>query len=69
MNNRYIYQNELDKAYFQYDIPYENFKDLPGRTVSDKLLRDKGFDIAKIPEYDGHQRGPAAMVYKFLLKN
>ena len=64
MNNRYIYQNELDKAYFQYDIPYENFKDLPRRTVS-----DKGFDIAKIPEYDGHQRGPAAMVYKFLLKN
>ena len=27
-NSRYIYQNELDKACFQHDMAYGNFKDL-----------------------------------------
>ena len=27
-NSRYIYQNELDKAFFQYDIAYGDFQDL-----------------------------------------
>ena len=40
-------------------------KDLAKRTASDKVLRDKAFDIAKNPKYDGYQRGVASMVYKF----
>ena len=32
------------------------------RAASDKILRDKAFNIAKNPEYDGHQRGLASMV-------
>ena len=28
-------------------MDYENFKDLTGRTTSDKILRDKAFNIAK----------------------
>ena len=28
-------------------MPYGNFKDLTRRTGSDKILRDKAFDIAK----------------------
>ena len=28
----YIYQNELDKACFQHDMAYGDFKDLSGRT-------------------------------------
>ena len=40
-------------------------KDLAKRTASDKFLRDKAFDIAKNPKYDGYQRGVASMVYKF----
>ena len=47
-NLRYIFQNELDKACFQNDMAYRNFKDLTRRTASDKILRDKGFNIAKI---------------------
>ena len=43
----YIYQNELNKACFQHDMPYGDFKDLAKRTVSDKVLRDKAFKIAK----------------------
>ena len=29
------------------------FKDLKRRTVSDNALRDKAFNIAKNPKYDG----------------
>ena len=63
-----IYQNELDKACFQYEIAYGDFKDLIRRTASDKILRDKAFNIAKNPKYDGYQRGLAAVVYKFFHK-
>ena len=64
-NSLYIYQNELDNACFQHDMAYSDFKDLTRRTVSDKILRDKAFNIAKNPKYDGYQRGFASMVYKF----
>ena len=40
-----IYKNELDKACFQHDMAYEDFKDLGKRTVEDKVLRDKAFKI------------------------
>ena len=39
-----------------------------GRTASDKLFRDKVFNIAKNPKHDGYQRGLASMVYKFFDK-
>ena len=68
-DSRYIYQNELDKTCFQHDIAYADFKDLTRRTASDKILRDKAFNIAKNPKYDGYQRGFASIVYKFLIKN
>ena len=60
----YIYKNELDKACFQHDMAYGDFKDLARRTASDKVLRDKAFNIAKNPRYDGCQRGFASMVCK-----
>ena len=46
-------------------MAYRDFKDLNRRTFADKVLRDKAFDIAKDPKYDGCQRGFASMVYKF----
>ena len=46
-------------------MAYGDFKDLAKRTASDKFLRDKAFNIAKNPKYDGYQRGLASMVYKF----
>ena len=49
-------------------MAYGDFKDLKRRTFSDKLLRDKAFNIAKNPKYDGYQRGLASMVYKFFDK-
>ena len=60
----YIYRNELHKTCFQHDMAYGDFKDLARRTASDKLLRDKTFNIAKNPKHDGFQRGLASMGYK-----
>ena len=45
-DSRYIYKNELDKAYFQHDMAYEDFKDLTRRTASDKVMRDKAFNFS-----------------------
>ena len=33
-----IYGNEIDKACFQYDMAYGDFKDLARRTASDEIL-------------------------------
>ena len=67
-DTRYIHRNKLDKACFQHDSAYADHKDLINRTKSDKVLRDKVYDIASNPEYDGYQRGLASMVYKFFDK-
>ena len=68
-DTNYIYKNELDKACVQYDMAYGDFKDLKRRTASDKVLRDKAFNIAKNPKYDGYQRGLASMLYSFFDKS
>ena len=67
-DTRYIYRNELDKACFQHDSAYADHKDLINTTEADKVLRDKVYDIASNPKYDGYQRGLASMVYKFFDK-
>ena len=64
----YIYRNELVKACFQHDSAYADHKDLINRTKSDKVLRDKAYNIASNPEYDGYQRGIASVVYKIFDK-
>ena len=35
-------------------MAYGDFKDLARRTASDKVLRDKAFNIGKNPKYDGN---------------
>ena len=45
----HIYKNELDKACFQHDMSYGDFKDLEKRTASHKVLKNKTFSIAKNP--------------------
>ena len=42
---------------------------MPRRRTVDKVLRDKTFNIAKNPKYDGYQKGLASMVYRFFGKN
>ena len=36
--SRHINKNELDKACFQHDMAYGDFKDLAKRTAADKVL-------------------------------
>ena len=64
-DTNYIYRNGLDKACFQHDMAYGKYKDLEKRTQSDKILRDKAFEISNNLKYDVYQRGLASMVYKF----
>ena len=50
-------------------MDFGDFKDLPRRAISDKLSRDKVFNIAKNRKYDRCQTGLASMVYKPFDKN
>ena len=52
-DSKYIYKNEFDKACFQHDLTYGDFKD--------KVLKDKAFEIASNPKYDGYQRRLASI--------
>ena len=67
-DSRYIYQNELDKACFQYEMAYGEFKDLNRRIFANNVLRNKEFDIAKDSKYDGYQCVLASMLYKLFDK-
>ena len=67
-DSRCIYKNELDKASFQNDMAYGDFKDFKTRTATANVLRGKAFNIAKNLKYDGYQRGLASMVYKIVDK-
>ena len=49
-------------------MAYRDFKDSARRTASDKVLRDKAFEIAKNSKFDGYQRGLASAIYKFFDK-
>ena len=53
-DTKYIYRNKLDKACFQHDMAYGDFKDLARKTASAKILKDRAFNIAKNPKYDGY---------------
>ena len=46
-------------------MAYGDLKDLNGRTVTDKVLHDKAFNIAKNPKYDGYHHGLPLIVYTF----
>ena len=49
-------------------MAYGDYKDLPRRPASDKILLDKAFSIVKNPKYDWYRRRLASMVYKFFDK-
>ena len=47
-DSRYIYENKLDKACFQHNMVYVDFKYLPKRGASDKPLHEQAISLAKI---------------------
>ena len=56
---------KLDKACFQHDIAYADFKDLSRKTTSDKASWNKAFDISKNSKYDVYRGVFALMVFNF----
>ena len=54
-NLRHFYRNELDKVRFAHNAAYSG-KDLAKRTISDTILKDKAYEIARNCKYDGYQR-------------
>ena len=74
-DRNYIYKNEFDKACFQHNMAYGDLKDLARRTTSDKVLKDKAFNIANNPKYDEYRSSifgftflDRSLVYKFFDK-
>ena len=63
-NTDYIYKNDLDKACFQHDMAYGKYKYLTKITQSDKVLRDKAFEITSNTKYDVYERELAPIGYK-----
>ena len=64
----YLYWNQLNKTCFAHDTAYSNSKDLAKRTISDTILKDRTYEIARNSNYDRYQKALASMVYKFLDK-
>ena len=56
------------KACFHHDMDFGKYKDLVQRTESDKVLKDKAFEIASNPKCKKYEWGLASMVYKFFDK-
>ena len=67
-NSKHLYRNELEKVCFAHDAAYYNSKDLAKRTISDKILTETAYEIARNRNYDGYQRALASIVYKFFDK-
>ena len=63
-----MYRNELDKVCFTHDAAYSESKDLAKRTISDKILKDSAYEIARNRNYDGYQRALASILNKFFDK-
>ena len=49
-------------------LVYSDGKNLARRTLSDTILGDRAYRIARNPKYDGHQSALGSMVYKFFDK-
>ena len=50
-------------------MPYRGFKDLTGRTATDKISLEKAFNIAKKPIKDSYERELASIFHTFYDKN
>ena len=58
------HKKELDKACFTHEEPYSDSKMLLAKiTISDKNLKDRVYEIAINPKYDGYKGVIASMVY------
>ena len=64
-NLKHWYRNNLHKAGFTHNAAYSDRKGLAKKTVSDKILKDRTYEIARNLKYDKNQRALASIVYRF----
>ena len=67
-NLKHLYRSELDEACLAHDAIYSDSDDLAKTTISEKILKDRAYEIAKNSGYDEHQRALASMVNKLFRK-
>ena len=67
-NLKYVYRNKVDKDCCAHDVAYSDSKDLATRTISDKIAKDRCYEIARDCKYYGYKRALAGMVYRFFVK-
>ena len=67
-NLKHLSRNELDKAGFANDVACFDSKDLANRIISDRFLKDRGYEVAGNRGYDGHERALSSMISKFFEK-
>ena len=67
-NLTHLYKNELDKACFAHDVAYSDTKYLAKRTIPDKILKDRAYEIARNRNCHGYQSALASIVYKFFFE-
>ena len=60
--------DENNWACFSHDTAYSDSEYLAKRTVSDKILQDRSYEIAINVKYDGFQRVLGSIVYNFFEK-
>ena len=46
-NLKHLHRNALDKACFAYDAVYSDSKGVPKRTISDRILKDRAYEITR----------------------
>ena len=67
-NLKHLYRSELDEACLAHDAIYSDSDDLAKTAISEKILKDRAYEIAKNSGYDEHQRALASMVNKLFRK-
>ena len=55
----------MDQNCFAHDAAYSHSKDFAKRTISNKILKNRAYEIAGNCQYDGYQRALKSMVYQF----
>ena len=53
INLKHLYRNELEKTCFAHDVAYSDSKDFAKRTISDTILKDRAYEIARKRKYGG----------------
>ena len=66
-NLNYIYKNKSYKPFFANNEAYTNGNNLAKRTTSHKFLKDRTYEIAINPKYNGYWRRLASNILANLL--